>query len=123
MGYKNRSFLAGLLHALDGVKEGYRSERSMRIHCAAAVLVILLGLLLGLSAWEWIVCVILIGLVIASELLNTALEHIVDILMPELNPRAKRVKDTAAGAVLVVSLAAAIAGAILFVPKVWNLIF
>lgn len=123
MGYKNRSFLAGLLHALDGVKEGYRSERSMRIHCAAAALVLLLGLLLGLSAWEWIVCVILIGLVIASELLNTALEHIVDILMPELNPRAKRVKDTAAGAVLVVSLAAAIAGAVIFVPKVWNLIF
>ena len=123
MGTKNRSFLSGLRHAVDGVAEGFRSERSMRIHCAAAMLVIAMGFLLGISAWEWIICVILIGLVIASELLNTALEHIVDILMPELNPRAKCVKDTAAGGVLIVSLAAAAAGLIIFVPKLWNLLF
>ncbi len=120
---KNRSFLSGLRHALDGVKEGFRGERSMRIHFAAAAAVILLGVLLRISAWEWIVCVMLIGLVIASELLNTALENVVDICSPELNPRAKRVKDTAAGAVLIVSLTAAIAGLIIFVPKVWNLVF
>jgi len=123
MGTKNRSFLSGLIHAIDGVMEGFRSERSMRIHCAAAALVIVCGLLLGLSAWEWIVCAILIGLVIASELLNTALEQAIDILSPQLDPRAKRVKDTAAGAVLIVSLAAAVAGLIIFLPKLWSLIF
>ena len=62
-------------------------------------------------------------MVIAAELLNTALENVVDICSPELNPRAKRVKDTAAGAVLIVSLAAAAAGLIIFLPKVWSLIF
>ena len=123
MGVKNRSFYSGLLHAIDGVIEGYRNERSMKIHCVAAVAVVILGLVLKISAWEWIVCIVLIGLVIASELLNTALENVVDICSPELNPRAKRVKDTAAGAVLIVSLAAAAAGLIIFLPKVWNLIF
>lgn len=123
MGAKNRSFFSGFRHALDGVKEGFLSERSMRIHCVSAVVVIILGFVLRISTGEWIACVILIGLVISSELLNTALEHLVDICSPELNPRAKRVKDTAAGSVLIVSLVAAVAGLIIFLPKLWDLVF
>ena len=123
MGEKNRSFFSGFRHALDGIKEGFKSERSMRIHFVAAAAVIILGFALRISAGEWIACVSLIGLVISAELLNTALEHVVDICSPELNPRAKRVKDTAAAAVLVVSLAAAAAGLIIFLPKLWGLVF
>lgn len=123
MGMKNRSFLSGLRHALDGVRELFKSERSMRIHVFAAVVVVLLGLLLQISAWEWAVCIALIGLVIGAELLNTAVEQTVDICSPDLDPRAKRAKDTAAGAVLVVALAAAAAGLIIFLPKVWRMFF
>jgi undecaprenol kinase len=123
MGMKNQSFLSGLRHALDGVKEAFVSERSMRIHVFAAAAVIVLGALLGLSALEWVVCLALIGLVIGAELGNTAIEQAVDICSPHPDPRAKRVKDIAAAAVLVVSLAAAAAGLIIFLPKAWDLFF
>ena len=123
MGMKNWSFLSGLRHALDGVRELFKSERSMRIHVFAAMVVVMLGLLLQISAWEWVVCIALIGLVIGAELLNTAIEQAVDICSPNLDPRAKRAKDTAAGAVLIVALAAAAAGLIIFAPKVWRMFF
>lgn len=120
---KNRSFLIGLMHAVDGVKDGFQNERSMRIHVCIAAAVLVFGLLLGLLLWEWIVCVVLIGLVLAAELLNTALEEAMDMICPEYHPGAKRVKDTAAGAVLIVSLAAAAAGLLIFLPKFWDLLF
>jgi undecaprenol kinase len=120
---KNTSFMAGLSHALDGVKEAFQSERSMRIQVVTAVLVIILGILLRLDAWEWIVCTVLIGLVISAELLNTAIEQAVDIFSSQIDTRIKRAKDIAAAAVLIVSLAAAVAGLIIFVPKIWHLIF
>jgi len=123
MAGKNRSFLIGLYHAVDGVKDGFRNERSMRIHVLMVAAVVLCGLLLGLCLWEWVVCVVLIGLVLAAELLNTSLEEAMDIVSPEYSPGAKRVKDTAAGAVLIVSLAAAAAGLLIFLPKLWNLFF
>jgi undecaprenol kinase len=123
MDMKNWSFLSGLRHALDGVKELFRSERSMRIHVFVAGVVVLLGMLLQISAWEWVVCIILIGLVIGAELLNTAIEQAVDICLPHPDPRAKRAKDTAAGAVLIVASAAVVAGLIIFAPKVWFMFF
>ena len=123
MSAKNRSFVSGFFHAVDGVKEALKTERSMRIHVVTAALVVVFGFLLGLSLWEWIICVTLFGLVIGAELLNTALEHTMDICCPDLDPRAKRVKDVAAAAVLTVSLAAGIVGLLIFVPKVWNVLF
>jgi diacylglycerol kinase (ATP) len=123
MSVKNRSFLSGLHHALEGVKESIKSERSMRIHVSAATLVIIFGVLLHISLWEWIVCVTLFGLVIGAELGNTALEITVNICCPDPDPRAKRVKDSAAAAVLMVSLAAAVVGLLIFVPKVWAVLF
>ncbi|MBN1776608.1 MAG: diacylglycerol kinase family protein [Clostridiales bacterium] len=105
------------------MKEAWKSERSMRIHIVTAALVIVFGFLLSISTWEWIACVTLFGLVIGAELGNTALEHAVDICSPQPDPRAKRVKDIAAAAVLVVSLAAAVVGLLIFAPKVWNVFF
>ena len=123
MSAKNRSLYSGFLHASDGVKEALKTERSLRIHVVMAALVVVFGFLLSISLWEWIVCVTLFGLVIGAELGNTALEHTVDMCCPDPDPRAKRVKDTAAAAVLAVSLAAGVVGLIIFVPKVWNALF
>lgn len=123
MGTKNRSFRFGFRCALEGIWEALQSERSMKIHVAAVAAVIVAGLLLTISLREWITCVVLFGLVIGAELGNTAIETTVDICSPQPDPRAKRVKDIAAGAVLVVSLAAAAAGLMIFVPKIWVLIF
>ncbi|NLI21773.1 MAG: phosphatase PAP2 family protein [Clostridiales bacterium] len=120
--HKSRRMLDSLRHALDGVFAGFKNERNMVIHFAAMALVTVFGFLCGISEAEWLACVILFGLVIGMELMNTAVETTVDICMPKDDPRAKIAKDTAAGAVLLVSLAAAIAGAIIFLPKLWPML-
>ena len=123
MSGKNRSFLSGFLHAADGVIEALKTERSMRIHAVTAALVVIFGFLLGISLWEWVVCVTLFGLVMGAELLNTAIENAIDICCPGPDPRAKRAKDVAAAAVLMVSLTAGVAGLLIFIPKVWAVVF
>ena len=119
---KNKRMIDSFAHAFDGVAGGLKGERNMIIHFAMMALVTVFGFLLTLSAVEWLVCVILFGLVIGMELLNTAIETTVDICMPHLDPRARLAKDTAAGAVMAVSIAAAIAGVIIFAPKIVRLL-
>lgn len=115
-------FYKSVLHALEGIRDTFQSERNIQIHALTAVVVVILGIMLQISRNEWIVCIALFGLVIGAEMLNTALEITVDIIISQRDPRAKRVKDTAAGAVLVVSLASAVVGLIIFVPKLLALI-
>ena len=88
----------------------------MKIHCIMAVLVVIAGIILKLSPVEWCICLGLFGLV-ALELVNTAVESVVDLVTSEYKPLAKIAKDTAAGAVLIAAIMAAIAGLIIFVPK------
>lgn len=89
----------------------------MKIHCIMAVLVVIAGIILKLSQVEWCICLGLFGLVMALELVNTAVESVVDLVTREYKPLAKIAKDTAAGAVLIAAIMAAIAGLIIFVPK------
>ena len=88
----------------------------MKIHCIMAVLVVIAGIILKLSQVEWCICLGLFGLVMALELVNTAVESVVDLVTSEYKPLAKIAKDTA-GAVLIAAIMAAIAGLIIFVPK------
>ena len=81
------------------------------------MLVIIAGVIFDLNAIEWIICVILFGLVISLELINTAIETTVDLAMPEINEKAKLAKDIAAGAVLVSAIVSVIVGLIIFIPK------
>ena len=94
----------------------------MKIHFAASVLVIIAGIVLKLSATEWCICLTLFGLVMALELVNTAVEAVVDLVTEERKPLAKIAKDTAAGAVLLAAIMAAVIGCIIFVPKVLQLV-
>jgi diacylglycerol kinase len=80
-----------------------------------------LGFFLSLSMGEWIALVLCIALVLVAELLNTAIEYLCDALHPDLHPEIGRAKDVAAGAVLIAALAAMTVGAILFLPKLWDL--
>lgn len=89
----------------------------MKIHTVMAIMVVLAGTLLKISATEWCICLILFGLVMALELVNTAVEAVVDLVTEEHKPLAKLAKDTAAGAVLIAAIMAAIAGLIIFLPK------
>ena len=102
-------------YAWEGILTGIRKERNMRIHTAAMILVVFAGTVLGLSATEWCICLILFGLVIALELVNTAVEAVVDLVTEERKPLAK---DTAAGAVLTAAIMAAVIGCIIFLPKI-----
>ena len=89
----------------------------MKIHCLAAVLVVIFGFLLRISLTEWCICLVLFGLIMALELVNTAIEAVVDLVTQEYRPLAKTAKDTAAGAVLIASIMAAITGLIIFIPR------
>ena len=105
-------------YAFEGILTGIRKERNMRIHTAAMILVVFFGTVLGLSATEWCICLILFGLVMALELVNTAVEAVVDLVTEERKPLAKIAKDTAAGAVLIAAIMAAVIGCIIFLPKI-----
>ena len=89
----------------------------MKIHCIAALLVVTAGFFFHISAIEWCICLVLFGLVMALELVNTAVEAVVDLVTTERKPLAKIAKDTAAGAVLIAAIMAAVAGLIIFLPK------
>ena len=105
-------------YAFQGIFTCVRKERNMKIHCVAAVLVVIAGVILKISAIEWCICMVLFGLVMALEHVNTAVEAVVDMVTEEHHPLAKVAKDTAAGAVFIAAIMAAIAGCIIFLPKI-----
>ncbi len=116
---KRKKLKNSFKYAFVGIVTALKKEQNMKIHFTIAILVILAGILLKITALEWIICLILIGIVISLELVNTAIEQVVDIAMPEINEKAKIAKDVAAGAVLVVAIMSAIVGFIIFIPKIF----
>lgn len=104
-------------YAFEGIFAGIRGERNMKIHCFAAVCVIVAGVLFHISVTGWCICLVLFGLILSLELVNTAIEAVVDFVTEDKKPLAKLAKDTAAGAVLIAAVMAAMAGLLIFVPK------
>lgn len=104
-------------YAFQGIFNTIRTERNIKIHCAAAILVMIFGIWLQISKTEWMICFILFGLILALELVNTAVEATVDLFTEERKPLAKKAKDAAAGAVLIVAIFAAVIGILIFIPK------
>ena len=107
-------------YAIEGIISSFKTERNMKIHVLAMIVVIALGLFFKLNKGEWCFIIIAIASVISAELFNTAIETVVDMVSPERNPKAKLAKDIAAGAVLVVAIGAAIIGFIIFGPPIIN---
>ena len=103
-------------YAFEGIWTGIRKERNMKIHCVALILVTAAGTLFQITATEWCICLLLFGMVVSLELVNTAVEAVVDLVTEERKPLAKIAKDTAAGAVLFTAIMAAIIGCIIFIP-------
>lgn len=91
----------------------------MRVHCTCGGLVVILATITGVSPKEWAVLILAIGGVISLELMNTAIEAIVDLASPQHSELARTAKDTAAAAVLVAAIAAIGGGAWIFVPHWW----
>ena len=115
---KKENIIKSFKHAFDGIWVALKTERNLKIHITIMILVIMFGVILKISTIEWLICIILFGLVIALELMNTAIETVVDMITLERNPKAKIAKDVSAGAVLVAAIAAAVIGLIIFVPKI-----
>lgn len=97
-----------------GIRSAITSEPNMRIHLAAAVIVVLAGFYLELSNTEWCLVILAIGLVLTAELFNSSLEELVDLLQPAQQPLAGKIKDMAAGAVLIAAISAACIGLLVF---------
>ena len=100
-------------YAFDGLKYAFIYEQNLTVHILATFIVIILGFMFKISIFEWLVLFLIIGLVIATELINTSIEATIDLITNEINPLAKVAKDTAASAVLVFGLTALIVGALI----------
>lgn len=112
---KNQPFHRRLSFALTGLGIAFRSESSIRLQALAALAATVVLVIARPAPVWWAVFGLTIAVVLAAELFNTAIEHLVDHLHPELHPRIRDVKDCAAAAVLVTSIGAlAVAGAFLF---------
>lgn len=106
-------------YAVSGVKTFLKTQHNAWIHLSAALLVIIMGNLYHVDIMEWCMLIFAIGLVFTVEALNTAIEYLTDLVSPSYNEKAGKVKDIAAGAVLIAAITACIIGLAIFVPKIY----
>ena len=109
--------LHNIRYALNGIRIAWQEEFSFKVQIFATILVLLLGWFFKISTTEWLVIVLLVGLVLSAEAFNTALEELCDKFKSDPDPHIAKIKDLAAGAVLIASLAALVVGVIIFIPK------
>ncbi|WP_317191382.1 diacylglycerol kinase family protein [Hymenobacter guriensis] len=117
-----RQRAASFGYAFRGVAAALRTEVHLRLHAAATLVVLGLGWYFKITPGEWAAVALSVGAVWCAELMNTAIEAVVNLVSPEYHPLAGRAKDVAAGAVLVMALAALTVGLLVFAPRVWALL-
>ncbi|MDR0614021.1 MAG: diacylglycerol kinase family protein [Dysgonamonadaceae bacterium] len=111
--------LQSFQYAFNGLKMLIREEHSARIHIVIAVCVLAAGLVFKISGSEWIAVALSIGMVIALETVNSAIENLADFVSPEKHAKIKKIKDLSAGAVLLGAMAAVAVGLIVFLPEIF----
>jgi len=107
---KSDSWSKSLNYAIEGILFAVKSERNLKIHILISIFVLILALFIDITPLEYIVLAITISIVIAFELMNTAIERVVDVMFTERCEEAKRIKDIAAGAVLMAAFGAVFVG-------------
>jgi diacylglycerol kinase len=112
--------LKSFSYAWSGIKTMLITEHNSRIHLAFTISVLALGFLFHLSRLEFLLLFIVVSIVWIAELFNTCIEKVLDFLTLQKHPEIKRIKDMAAGAVMLASLSAFVVGAIIFIPKILN---
>ncbi|MET3113374.1 diacylglycerol kinase [Pedobacter sp. CG_S7] len=110
-------FIKSFGFALNGIVYAFKTQPNFKYHCALTILAVTLGWYYRLNNSEWLWIMVAVAMVLISELLNTAIEILVDLVSPTYNKKAGLVKDTAAAAVLIAAIIAAAIGLIIFVPK------
>ena len=104
LGIDEKRLANSFKYAWQGIIQSYKGEQNLKIHTFIAILVIVFGFFLKISYYEWLICLLLIGLVLMSEFINTALEYVVDLASPSVHPLAKAAKDTASAGVLMMAI-------------------
>lgn len=117
----NHSRAKSFSHAYDGVKEALKKEPNLRIHTAIAIFAIILAIFLQFNLYEFTLLILTVFFVLTLELVNTAIESLVNLVSPEEKKEAKVAKDISAAVVLSASILAFIIGIILFAPKIIGL--
>jgi diacylglycerol kinase (ATP) len=113
MSMRKRNLLQPFKVALSGVVYTFRTQRHLRVHIFAVLIVVMLGILFGLRSRELMVLLFTVTLVLVAEMFNSAIEATVDLVQPEFHPLAKFAKDISAGAVLITTVLALVIGALI----------
>jgi|WetSurMetagenome_2_1015567.scaffolds.fasta_scaffold354206_1 diacylglycerol kinase (ATP) len=104
-------------HAFHGIAEFFQSEHNAIIHLFVATVAVGFGIWLSISSFEWIIVILLIGIVFIAELFNTAIEKLGDLITKDYNESIKKAKDFSAAAVFIAALVAVVIGLIIFIPR------
>ncbi len=112
-----KSRIKSFIYAFQGLFYVFKTEHNFLIHTFLLFGVVLAGVILELSSLEWLVITIISSIVLISEIINTVIEKLCDLISLEYNENIKKIKDMSAAAVLLAALAALIIGAIIFIPK------
>ncbi|MEH7298663.1 diacylglycerol kinase family protein [Neobacillus drentensis] len=118
---KSKPLLGSFSYAVAGILTALLSERNMRIHLISSIVVVLFSIYFSITKMEWIVILFAIGGMFSLELINTAIERVVDLVTKEYHPLAKQAKDIAAGAVFLYAVLSVIVGSIIFIPYIFKL--
>lgn len=113
-------FMTSVQNAWKGIRVAFISERHLRFHGLAALSALIGALILQFSFIEWIIVILVVIGMISLELVNTAIETVVDLVQPEWHQEAGKAKDIAAGACLIYACGAAVIGVMLYIPKLIN---
>ena len=120
--FSTRKRLQSFVYAYRGILYLLRTQHNAWIHLGFALMALVLGVCFSITQLEWIAIIICIGMVFAAETFNTSIELLCDARYTDYDKRAEIIKDTAAGAVLIVSISSAIIGGIIFLPKLLMLL-
>ena len=115
-------FIAGFRYAFRGLWYALRTQRNARVHVTIAILAILLGIVIHISAVEFALIFVAITGVFIAEMFNTVFELCIDLASPDYHPLAKVAKDVAAGAVLLSAMLSVVIGLCVFGPHLWDLL-
>ena len=119
----NQSRMSSFKNAVNGILVFFKTQTNAKLHLAASVLVVLLGFYFQVSTTEWCLLIGAIGIVLIAEIFNSALELLSDVVSPDYDDSIKKIKDMAAGGVLIAACSSALLAAVVFLPKIMSCCF
>jgi diacylglycerol kinase len=108
------NFFKSFTYAVKGIRASFHEQRNIKVQLLITAITLGAGFYFNISEWEWCAVLLTIGLVLSMEMVNTAIENLVDLVSKERSSLAGKIKDLAAGAVLMASVIAVIVGLIVF---------